>query len=483
MDNNKNGDGGTPISRREALKRLATVAGACALGPAFLEGCARAGTGGSGVPASPPNILWLIADDVGWHDVGCYGNRAVRTPNLDALAADGVRFTNAFVTSPSCSPTRNSMFSGQVAHTLRVEDLHKALPPGVNILPTLLRERGYFSGLVGKNHMGRHAAAQFDMVEGGVGKWRDFFDKRPKDRPYFLTVAFHDAHRPFDQKALDPPTDPASVVVPPYLPDIPEVRRELAFYCDEIGRMDLAVGRILGRLDEEGVADNTLVLFVSDNGMPFPRAKTTLYDSGIGTPVIVRWPGRAPRGVTRDGLVSTIDFAPSMLVAAGMAAPDVMRGHNLLPMLTDPKVRPNSVVFAERNWHCIDDHIRAARTERFKYIRNSYPDERLGYPPDITREPSYQQMRALRDTGKLTPEQMLQFRTPRPREELYDVAADPYEFVNLAEDNAHRETLGKLRAELDGWIAETDDVPITKRLKDTHDPETAKKTNDYGPRE
>jgi len=483
MSSNNRRNAPTPISRRDALRKLATVTGACALGPAFLEGCTRAAGGGSGAPAKPPNILWLIADDVGWHDIACTGNPAVRTPNLDALAADGVRFTNAFVTSPSCSPTRNTMFSGQVAHTLRVEDLHRALPPGVDILPTLLRTRGYHSGLIGKNHMGRHAAAQFDMFDGGVGKWRDFFDQRPKDRPFFLTVAFHDAHRPYAPGALDPPTDPASVVVPPYLPDLPEVRRELALYCDEIGRMDLAVGRILERLDADGLADNTLVLFVSDNGMPFPRAKTTLYDSGIGTPFILRWPGRAPRGAVRSGLVSTIDFAPSMLTATGLDVPDAMRGRNLLPMLADPTARPNRVIFAERNWHCIDDHIRAARTERFKYIRNYYPDERLGYGADLVRCPTYQAMRTLRDAGKLTPEQMLQFRTPRPREELYDTAADPYEFVNLVEDPAHRKTLEHLRAELDRWITETDDVPITKRLRDTHDAETGQPIGTYGPRD
>jgi len=482
MGGNRQDANGIPISRRDALRRLAAMAGACTLGPAFLESCARSRTDG-GQASAPPNILWFIGDDVGRQNIGCDGNPAARTPNLDGLAADGVRFTNAFVTSPSCSPTRNSMFSGQVAHTLRVEDLHAPLPQGVDILPTLLRARGYWSGLVGKNHMGPHAAAQFDMVAGGVGKWRDFFDQRPKDRPFFLTVAFYDAHRPFDQKALDPPTDPAAVVVPPYLPDIPEVRRELAYFCDEIGRMDLAVGRILQRLDEEGLAENTLVLFVGDNGMPFPRAKTTLYDSGIGTPLVVRWPGHAPKAATRAGLVSTIDLAPTMLAAAGLDAPAPMHGRTLLPMLADPKARPNTVVFAERNWHCIDDHIRAVRTERLKYIRNAYPDEPLGYPPDITREPSFQAMRKLRDAGRLTPEQMLQFRKPRPREELYDVTADPYEFTNLADDPAHRETLAALRVQLDRWIADTDDVPVTKRLKNTHDPETAEQISEYGPRE
>lgn len=456
----------TDASRRTFLRTTA-FAGLAAAAPRALAQTETVGR--------LPNIVWLIADDVGGGDLGCYGHPTLRTPNLDRMAGEGLRFTKAFVTTSSCSPSRASMFTGKYPHSTGAENLHDPLPAGQQTLAALLAPSGYYSGSAGKFHMGAEARKQFGRVLNGVSDWRDFLDNRPADRPFFLSVGFHDAHRPFDRGCADPPYTHGEVVVPPYLPDIPEAREEMAGYYDEITRMDAEIGKILDYLEENGLADDTLVVFASDNGMPFPRAKTTLYDSGIQTPMIMRWPGRVQPGLVYPGLVSTVDLAPTMLEAAKLERPADMQGISVIGQVRDPGANARNYIAAEKNWHDLDDHARAVRTSRFKYIRNSMPERPLENSADSSVAPLFQKMRQMRDAGTLTREQLLLFRSRRAEEELYDLAMDPMEFRNVAREPAYEDVLRQMAAVLDRWIEETDDIPPSKSLPDEFHPETGER--------
>jgi arylsulfatase A-like enzyme len=422
-----------------------------------------------------PNILWIIADDVGPLEIGCYGHPTIRTPNLDRMAREGLLFSNAFVTTSSCSPSRSCLFTGKYPHSTGAENLHEPLPVEQTIVPELLKARGYWTANVAKCHLGGPAQQKFDKMYGKIDAWSDFFDERPKDKPFFLAVGFHDAHRPFERGCINTPYTHDEITVPPYLPDTPEVREDLAGFYDEITRMDETIGAILERCEDEGLLENTFVMFLGDNGPPFPRAKTTLYDSGIATPLLFYWPKRIHSGGRYGGVVSSVDIAPATLEAAGLPVPADMQGISLWKQVADPHEFGRPYIFAEKNWHDLDDHSRAVRDKRFKYIRNAFHEKPLYPAADVAGSPSFQKMRELRDAGELSPEAMLHFRYRRAPEELYDLDHDAMEFHNVAGDPAYRPVLDRMRAALDRWIEETDDVPPEDALPDKFDPETGEK--------
>ena len=248
----------------------------------------------NGIPSTfaekAPNIIVFIGDDVGGKDFGCYGNKAIRTPNIDALAKRGIRFENAFLTIAQCSPSRISIMTGRYPHATGAEDLHMPLPAGTKMLPAHLKEAGYFTGHMAKTHYGSEGVKQFDWYNSRLTHFDKFLDKA-EDNPFFLWVGFHDAHRPYTLGAVVPPHHPAKVIVPPYLADTLQTRADLALYYDEVSRLDGVIGDYVAMLKKRKELDNTLIVFISDNGMPFPRAKGTVYDSGISTPLIVSWPG------------------------------------------------------------------------------------------------------------------------------------------------------------------------------------------------
>lgn len=454
-----------PVSRRSFLQTSVTAGAVAIFAPAAL---AQLG-------AIKPNIIWMIADDLGGKDLGCYGHPTLRTPNINSLAAEGLRFTHAFVTTSSCSPSRASMFTGKYPHSTGAENLHDPLPADQKIAPELLKAVDYYSGSVGKFHLGTEAAKKLDKVENDLNAWKAFLDDRPKSRPFFLSIGFSDAHRPFDRGCIDQPYEHSEIMVPPYLPDIPEAHEELAGYYDEISRMDRVVGEVLQYLERHDLAKNTVVVFVSDNGMPFPRAKTTLYDSGIQTPLLMRMPGTIQAGMVYPNLVSTIDIAPTMLELAGVFIPPDVQGKSIIKQIQDPVFSRRDVVFAERNWHDLDDHSRAVRRYKVKYIRNSFPEKPLENSADSTVAPLFQKMLKMRDSGTLTKEQMLLFRSRRAKEELYDLEHDPWEFHNLAYHPAYQSALNTLRGDLDKWIEETNDIPPEKALPDEFHPETGER--------
>ena len=418
--------------------------------------------------AQPTNILIFIADDQGEGDLSIYGHPTLRTPNIDRLAREGMRFDNAFLTISSCSPSRSSILTGRYPHSTGAEDLHMPLPADQTTMARRLRRENYYNMSVGKWHLGDTEQNHWDVVVDCAGKETaaealKALSERPMDRPFFFWVASKDPHRPFDENAIPNPHRPADVVVPPYLPDHPLIRQDLALYYDEVTRFDSHVGEIVAELSRQGVLDSTLIAYVSDNGMPFPRAKTTLYDSGIRTPMIVRLPGTVPAGSVQKGLFSIVDLAPTLLDVAGYGL-DSAQGASAAAMLRNPEAPGREAIYAEANWHDFEQFSRAVRTERFLLVRNYYWEKPLWNSVDSINSITWSGYLQAQRAGHLTKAQEFLFREPRPYEELYDLQVDPMSLQNLSGDSAYAAELHGLRALLDNWRVDTKDtMPLEPR--------------------
>jgi arylsulfatase A-like enzyme len=421
-------------------------------------------------PESSPNILVLVADDQGEGDLSCYGHPVLRTPNIDRLAREGARFERAFLTISSCSPSRASILTGRYPHRTGAPDLHQPLPADQRTVARELRGAGYHAMAVGKWHLGAAERKQWDqIVECAGGELEPqalrLLTERPKDRPFFFWVASTDPHRPYGETPGVAPHDPAKVVVPPYLPDHPLIRKDLALYYDRISRFDHQVGAILDELSREGLLDSTFIVYLSDNGMPFPRAKTTLYDSGIRTPFLVRYPPLVKAGTVSSGLLSMVDLAPTMLDLAGVA-PTTMDGRSFLPRLGRPEQAGRDAIYAEANWHDFAQFTRAVRTDRHLLVHNFYWDKPLWNSVDSIQSDTWTGMMEVKAAGKLTPAQAAIFVEPRSEEELYDLEKDPQSLKNVAGEPAFAATLAQLRQRLAAWMKETDDAVPAQRVPD-----------------
>jgi arylsulfatase A-like enzyme len=435
-------------------------------GKAALATMAVAGSGVlAGAEGRRPNFLVFIADDAGARHFGCYGNAAVRTPNVDRLAAEGLTLDKAMLTTPQCSPSRISILTGLYPHATGAEDLHMPLPERHTTIAGHLRRAGYFTGHMQKAHEGPHSDRQFDWYHPGLERFAAFLDAAG-ERPFFLWVAFNDPHRPYEPGALAEPHDPAQVEVPPYMADTPETRADIARYYDEIGRMDGVIGRFLRLLGQRGLEEETLVVFLTDNGAPFPREKGTVYDAGVRTPLIFRWPGVVPRGQRHDGLASVIDLAPTLLALAGIEPPAAMQGESFAAGLADPARWPaRRAAFSERNWHDCDEHIRSVRTARYRLVHNAYIELPFGSPADVSASPSWRALYERKRNGGLTEAQALLFDVPRPEIELYDTVEDPWEIRNLAAEPDYQPQVAEHYALLQEWRAATGDFPARKRRR------------------
>jgi N-sulfoglucosamine sulfohydrolase len=432
-----------------------------------------------------PNIVLIIADDLGAEDSGPYGCKGVRTPNLDLLAREGMKFLSAFNTCSSCSPSRSSIITGRYPHNTGAEMLHLPLPKEQVTFVEKLKAAGYWTAASGKWHLGNLVRDRFDVVNSdvratpvgnddgsGCVKWISTLQERPKDKPFFLWLASIDPHRPYFDGTLAVPHKPEETEVPPFLPDAPPTRKDFAMYYDEIGRLDGYVGKVFQELKRQGMLDNTVIFFITDNGRPFPRCKTSVYDSGIQSPLLIRWPGHIKAGSSCRSLVSSIDLAPTILELAGLPPLPTFQGKSYARLLSQPEESIRDSVFAEHNWHDFTACERSVRTARFKYIRNFWPD--LPGTPAEFNNLTFTEMRRLRDAGKLTDAQMNCFVKPRPAEELYDVAADPQELRNLANNPKYADTLTELRERLEAWRRDTADFVPSPRPADSVDRETGK---------
>jgi arylsulfatase A-like enzyme len=396
-----------------------------------------------------PNILLAISDDQGRDDAGCYGHSLVATPTQDRLAEQGVRFTHAFVASPQCSPNRSAIYSGKTPHTIGTGRLHVPMPVDEFMFTDALKEIGYKTCAWNKWHLGqdRHIGEPIeDPAAAGIGAMT---------QPFFYQLGYKEPHRVWKHECI---YDPDDITVPPYLPDTPKVREDLAGYLSDITWMDNHLGRFIQSLTDSGIADNTIIIFAGDNGLAFPRAKGTLYDQGLLVPLIIHWPGIAKAGMVVDELVSFVDLAPTILDGLGLPIPGDIQGKSLVPLLKDQTASVRDAVFAERNWHDHDDTMRAVRTARYKYIRNFMSDAPFLPALDIANGLTWKEIVRLRQAGKL-PEPLDRFYAdqPRPVEELYDLPSDPREFDHLADQPSLTEVKSQLRGRLHDWMETTGD--------------------------
>jgi arylsulfatase A-like enzyme len=431
-----------------------------------------------------PNFIIIIADDVSWNDIGCYGNDVVKTPNIDRFALEGLRFTNAYLTASSCSPSRCSIISGKYPHSDGAAELHTPLPEKeVNTLyPLLLKENNYYTAQAGKWHFGAAAHRAFDRYtdnngydngDGGEANWVRFIKERPKDKPFFFWLASYDAHRPWGADTFKITHNPAKIIPPPYFADTPETQEDIASYYNEIGRFDYYVGKVREELEREGVLDNTVIIVMADNGRPFPRCKTRVYDSGMKTPLVVFWPkGIRSKGSQTESMISAIDIAPTILELAGIKPPDEYQGVSFVQVLNNPATEIRTAVFSEHNWHDYEAHERMMRTKDYLYVLNARPNLTNCGPADSKSSPAQHALNQIRDKGQLTMAQTDVFITPRPAEELFDVRNDPEQILNLASLPKYQEKINEMRSLLKSWQYKTDDSTPDKLTPDWFDRES-----------
>ena len=406
-----------------------------------------------------PNILWISLEDTSPR-FGCYGDAVARTPNLDQLAAQGCRYPNAFSTAGVCAPSRVCIITGMYATAIgaqHMRTLHAPVPhrPGpyevviphyARLLPEYLRGAGYFCTNNNKTDYQFKPPFTAWNENGDHAHWRHRADK---DQPFFAVFNLQMTHESNMWERDEPlVTDPDALTLPPYLPDTPKARKALARQYDNIEKDDVRLGKLLAQLEADGLADNTIVVIWSDHGEGLPRAKRWPYDAGINIPFIVRWPGQIEAGSVNEKLVSLVDLAPTMLNLAGVPLPRHLHGSDFLG-----EAPHREYIFAYRDRHDESyDMVRAARDERWKYIRHFCPEKPyLMHVAYRNRHPIMQELWRLNAADELNDAQKLLMQNSRPPEELYDTENDPFEMENLADKPEHRETLERMRNELDEW--------------------------------
>jgi arylsulfatase A-like enzyme len=407
-----------------------------------------------------PNIVWIMAEDMST-ELSCYGEAGVQTLNLDRLAGEGARYTNAFCTAPSCTPSRSAMITGVYQTRIGTQNQRrriKKLPNKIKPITKLLKDAGYFTALgCGYSKKTDH---NFNAPKSDIFDGMDW-SERCKDQPFFAQITIYETHRlkpgqwETIRKKSKHPVSPNAVELPPYFPDHPVTRLDWATYLDTIEYMDDQVGKILKRLEDEGIADNTVVIFIGDNGRCHLRGKCWLYDPGIQVPLIIRWPGKVTPKTVVDDMISMIDVSTTILDIAGVQLPEYLDGHPIL----GPRAKKRNHIFAARD--LIDevmDHIRCVRNKRYKYIRNYTPENGYNECDYVKKHrPMWPLLAELHEQGKLNDVQELLFKKQKPLEELYDLKADPHEINNLAGSAGHQSVKQELSALLDGWIKDTKD--------------------------
>ena len=416
-----------------------------------------------------PNILLIVAEDMSSR-VNVFGDDLALTPAIDALAREGIRYSNVFTTSGVCAPSRSALITGVYqtsmgTHQMRtfniagvkgpVPNYHAVPPIEVKAFPELMRRAGYATANLAKmDYQFGEPFTIWDLHSGNFSAPPDLalWRKLPQDKPFFVMLNLMSTHESrlfpagfageaefgpaikkmatMRAKIVKAVTDPADVVVPPYYPDTPQVRASIAQHYDNIHYMDTEVRRILANLQADGLSENTIVIWTTDHGDGLPRAKRAVYDSGLRVPLIIRYPDRYGEGTTRDELVSFVDLAPVILGLAGIEIPPFIQGRDFL------NHQEREYIFAARDrMDAVPDRVRAVRDRRYKFIRN-YASELAYFRPLQFRDmfPVMQALWAGHKNGTLAPLQEFYFTTPRPVEELYDTVLDPHEVNNLAAD-------------------------------------------------
>jgi len=446
--------------------------------------------------ARRPNILFAIADDQSWLHTSIAGDKVVKTPAFDRVAKMGVLFTSAFSASPGCAPSRAAILTGRVPWQLEEAGTHASLfPKKFEVYPDILEAAGYFVGLTGKgagpcnwkdagwkrNPAGpafdeRTAPVKYKGISNNdyAGNFEEFLKAKPKDKPFAFWCGFHEPHRAYDKgSGVRSGKRIEDVVVPPFLPDAPEVRSDILDYYVEIEHLDHHLGRMLDLLEKRGELENTLVVITADNGMPFPKSKATMYEYGIHMPLAVAWPAVCKGGRKVDDLISFTDFAPTFLEAAGIPAPRPMTGRSFLNVLkasgsgrVDP-ARSWVVSGRERHSHARFDNLgyptRALRTHEYLYIKNFKPELWPAGDPelfaDIDNGPTKQYMMEHRNDPEVKPLFDAAF-GKHPADELFDIRTDPGCMKNLAGSPAYAAVVKKLRTQLEKTLTAQKDPRI-----------------------
>ena len=427
---------------------------------------------GKFAPRQQPNIVMVVVDDQGTNDAGCYGNPVIKTPGLDLLAENGTRFTHGFCTTASCSASRSVILSGLYNHANgqygHMHAFHHFKTfDHVQSLPTLLNRAGYRTVRTGKYHVAPLSVYAFEeeITASGTSPMEraeacaSIFDQED-GRPFFLYFCTSEPHRPFVRDGSDP-VSPDEVIVPDYLPDLPETRRELARYYMSVQRADRGLLRLIELLQSSGKWENTVVVFISDNGVAFPGAKTTLYEPGMRLPCVIRRPDVAP-GVC-DAMVTWADLSPTLLDLAGVISEaPTMHGRSFKNAMTQSSTEGWNEVFASHTFHEITMYypMRVVRGRRYKLIWNIAHGLPYPFATDLWASETWQATlsRALTHYGKRPVTDYLE----RPRFELYDLVNDPHEIHNLAGDPGHQSVLEEYQNKLRAYQQKTGDPWILK---------------------
>jgi len=422
---------------------------------------------------SPPNFVLFLTDDHGKRDTGCYGNEIVRTPNIDRLSEEGMRFDQACSITATCTPARSSLYTGLGPHRHGGHENHSSVRQGVKTLPEYLGERGYRVLLAGKTHIHPKAEFPFEYIET-EGDWTativdeesevtDFLRREASEsQPFCLVIATNDPHVPWPSEH---DYNPADMPLHPYLLDTPETRQAMANYYADVERMDQEVGRTLDLLDETGLADDTVFMYTSDQGPQLPHAKWELYDYGINVPFLVRWPDRVEAGSSSDALISSVDVLPTLIEMARGDVPSGIDGQSFRGVLEQTTTRHREKVFATHTRDGMMNYypMRAIRNERYKYIWNLAPER--AFTTHITNSNDFRGnggaglFNSWLEKANRDPEardRVAQYQH-RPPEELYDLQEDPAELNNLAEESTLQRVKKTLRDQLKRWMKQQGD--------------------------
>jgi len=436
------------MQRRAFLKALGfTVA---AIGTGGLRAM------GKKAPSKKTNLLFIIADDCTFRDIGCYGGEAI-TPNIDRLAAEGMRFTQCFQAAPMCSPTRHNIYTGLYPVKSGAYPNHTFVKDGVKSVVHYLRPHGYRVALSGKKHIAPKQAFPFEYSGRNNPDFDAvdtlFADCARDGTPFCLFACSNEPHLPWNKG--DPSQyDAAKLKLPPYFVDTEVTRENMTRYLAEITYFDWQVGEVLKRLAARGLVDNTLVMVVSEQGSSFPFGKWTCYDTGLQSACVVRWPGKVARGSVSDAIVEYVDVLPTFLEAAGAPVPEVLDGKSFLGVLTGKATEHKDCAFGLQTTRGINSGshhygIRSVRTKRFKYLWNLTPEET--FTNLCVKSTIFRSWQAKAQADPAAAEKVRRYQH-RPGEELYDIVNDPYEWNNLADDPKHAKTKADLRARLEAWM-------------------------------
>ena len=436
--------------------------------------------------AAQPNILLLTVDDMSCDSVGVFGSKlANTTPNMDKLASQSLRFAHAHVTVGNCMPCRNVMLSGLYSHNNKVEGFYQVKDPGWPHLVDLMKRAGYFTGIRGKvSHSAPYQPYAWDadldtLPDGSKGHIKDpksygisttdgIAKAKAAGKPFCLVINISDPHKPFWSKAKGGGKDPytpsrifkaSEVPIPGFLFDDPQVREELALYYSSVRRADDCVGQVLAALKASGEADNTVVMFMSDHGMPLPFAKTQLYHHSTHTPWMVRWPGVTKAGsVDKQHMISAVDFLPTILDITGAPHPKRLDGRSYLPLLKGDTQEDRDHIIKEYNENAgrSRDPMRGVQTKKYLYLFNPWSNGERVFATATTGTVTYRRMVDLASSSKSLSARLDLYKHRVP-EELYDVTKDPDCLINLINQPKHQAELKELRAKLDAWMVRSKD--------------------------